>query len=182
MTVDVNIFNQMILEKGAKNSSVIEVSGIHFDPELRKACEQNYCGNFGKNWTCPPLCGDVNELIKRAKQYTHAVVFQTIHTLEDSYDFEGMTKASKEHNAIVKDVFKATKEMIGDNSLVLGAGGCSECEVCAKMDEEPCRHPDLAITSLEAYGMYVSKIAHLGGMKYINGQNTVTYFGMVLFN
>ena len=181
MTVDANVLNQMILDKGANNSSVIEVSGIYFDPELRKACEQNYCGNFGKNWTCPPLCGDVNELIKRAKQYSQAIVFQTIHDLEDSYDFEGMTEAGKKHNTLVKDVFKATKEMLSDNSIVLGAGGCSVCEVCARKDEEPCRYPDLAITSLEAYGMYVSKIAEQGGMKYINGQNTVTYFGMVLF-
>jgi predicted metal-binding protein len=182
MTVNMNALNEMVLEKGAKNSSIIEVSGIYFDPELRKACEQNYCGNFGKNWTCPPLCGEVEDLIKKAKQFSHAVLFQTIYNLEDSYDIEGMSEAVHKHNAIVKEVFSAAKEMLGSNLIVLGAGGCTECESCARRDDEPCRHPDLAITSLEAYGMYVSKIAEQGGMKYINGQNTVTYFGMILFN
>jgi hypothetical protein len=36
--------------------------------------------------------------------------------------------------------------------------------------------------SLEAYGVNVSKLAASAGMKYINGQNTVTYFGAVLFS
>ena len=35
--------------------------------------------------------------------------------------------------------------------------------------------------SLEAYGIHVSKMAEAAGMKYINGQDTVTYFGAVLF-
>jgi predicted metal-binding protein len=53
--------------------------------------------------------------------------------------------------------------------------------VCAKRTDEPCRHPDLAMASLEAYGFNVSRLAAAADMKYINGQNTVTYFGAVLF-
>ena len=34
---------------------------------------------------------------------------------------------------------------------------------------------------LEAYGINVSRMAQTAGMKYINGTNTVTYFGAVLF-
>nr|WP_305142352.1 DUF2284 domain-containing protein [uncultured Acetatifactor sp.] len=44
----------------------------------------------------------------------------------------------------------------------------------------PCRFPDMAISSLEAHGINVSRLAAECGMKYINGQNTVTYFGAVL--
>jgi hypothetical protein len=36
--------------------------------------------------------------------------------------------------------------------------------------------------SLEAYGINVSELAKSAGMKYINGQDTVTYFGAVLFS
>ena len=38
------------------------------------------------------------------------------------------------------------------------------------------------MASLEAYGIHVSKLAKAADMKYINGQNTVTYFGGVLFS
>ena len=66
--------------------------------------------------------------------------------------------------------------------LHLGAGGCGVCEVCAKKTGEPCRFPDKAMPSLEAYGVNVSELARAAGMKYVNGQNTVTYFGAVLFS
>jgi predicted metal-binding protein len=65
---------------------------------------------------------------------------------------------------------------------MLGAGGCRVCPVCAKKTDEPCRHPELAMSSLETYGINVSKLAASAGMKYINGKDTVTYFGAVLFD
>jgi len=36
--------------------------------------------------------------------------------------------------------------------------------------------------SLETYGINVSRLAPAVGMKYVNGVNTVTYFGAVLFS
>lgn len=52
---------------------------------------------------------------------------------------------------------------------------------CAKVDNEPCRFPEKALSSLEAYGVNVSATVKNTEMKYINGPDTVTYFGMVLF-
>ena len=42
--------------------------------------------------------------------------------------------------------------------------------------------PEEAVASLETYGGNVSKLAPAAGMKYINGKDTVTYFGAVLFD
>ncbi|MBM3714098.1 MAG: DUF2284 domain-containing protein, partial [Actinobacteria bacterium] len=69
-----------------------------------------------------------------------------------------------------------------DGYLQLTAGECSVCQVCAQVENKPCRFPEKAISSLEAYCMNVSTLAGLCNMKYINGQNTVTYFGAFLFN
>ena len=69
---------------------------------------------------------------------------------------------------------------LGDTSgLFMGAGGCRICKRCAKLDNEPCRFPEEAMSSLEAYGANVSALARSAGMKYINGVDTVTYFGAV---
>ncbi len=38
------------------------------------------------------------------------------------------------------------------------------------------------VTSLEAYDVNVSKLAKAAGMKYIYGQDPVTYFGAELFD
>lgn len=64
----------------------------------------------------------------------------------------------------------------------LCAGGCGVCKTCAKRTGESCRFPEKAMPSLEAYGVNVSALAKASNMNYINGQNTVTYFGAVLFS
>ena len=65
--------------------------------------------------------------------------------------------------------------------IQLTAGKCTVCKVCTLIENKPCRFPDKAISSLEAYCMNVSILAKLCHMNYINGQNTVTYFGAFLF-
>ena len=168
---------------GAYKASVIPVEKIPFDPSLRQACAANTCGNYGKNWTCPPDVGPIDELIACAKQYKHALVFQTVSMLEDSYDYEGMMAALRRHREVTDRITEAVREAIGESAMLqLSAGGCMICEKCAKRDNLPCLHPDRALASLEAYGIYVSKLAELAEMNYINGKNTVTYFGAYLFS
>ncbi len=159
----------------------IDVADIVFDAELRKACEANTCGAYGKNYMCPPACGEINELIEKAKGYHRAFVYQTIYPLEDSFDFEGMTEAARVHDEVSQGMCQAARQA-DPGCLMLGAGGCSICKRCAMLDEEPCRFPEKAFPSVESYGIYVSKLAEACGMKYINGANTVTYFGAVLYN
>ena len=168
---------------GAHRASVIPVESIPFDAGLRKACEANYCGNYGKNWTCPPDVGPIDELIAQAKAYQYALVFQTVSALEDSFDFEGMQAALHKHREVTKAIAATIAEAgAAGRMLQLSAGGCVTCEKCAKRDKEPCRHPGEAVASLEAYGIYVAKLAQLANMNYINGKNTVTYFGAYLFD
>ncbi len=173
---------QTLLEWGAHRAGLVEVERIEFEPEFRKMCEANACGMYGRSWMCPPSVGPVDELIAKAKTYRWALVYQTVDDLEDSYDFEGMMAAGKRMNALTQRVRSELADTFGPDALHLGAGGCRVCEVCAKREDKPCRFPEKALASLETYGMNVSKLAELAGMKYINGQNTVTYFGAVLFD
>ena len=78
---------------------------IPFCPELRQLCESNQCGNYGKSWTCPPAVGKVEDLMRQAKGYQSALVYQTVSQLEDSFDIEGMQEGAKRHNSIT-DVYK----------------------------------------------------------------------------
>ena len=172
-------YMKLSLDSGADKAGYVKVSQVVFDPVLRTYCEANSCGNYGKNHTCPPGAGDIHALIEKAKRYDHMLLFQTIGQLEDSLDYEGMVEAGKRNHEVIKKVNKA---LLGLGALVLGAGGCPLCERCTARVNEPCRFPEEAITSLEAYGINVSTAAGQAGMKYINGANTVTYFGAVLFN
>lgn len=172
---------QHLLDWGAYRANIIPVESIEFEPSFRKLCESNACGMYGKSWMCPPCIGPVDELIARAKTYRWALVYQIVDQLEDSYDFEGMMAAGQRMNDLSQRVRSEWPDSAGPHPLHLGAGGCRVCSVCAKREDAPCRFPDKALASLEAYGVNVSRLAQLAGMNYINGQDTVTYFGAVLF-
>lgn len=166
---------------GADKAATVDVAVIPFRPEFRAMCEMNTCGKYGRCWMCPPDVGPIGPMIEQAQRYQKAFVFQTIGALEDSFDIEGMEAAAKQHNRVAQAVAERTLPLLGD-ALVMGAGNCQVCATCARADEEPCRYPDKAIASLESYGIAVSELAPLCGMNYINGTNTVTFFGAILFD
>lgn len=93
-----------------------------------------------------------------------------------------MIEAKKSSYPLSQKLRRVFDEAGITNVLHLGTGGCGLCEVCAKRTDEPCRYPKLAMPSLETYGINVSRLAPAVGMKYVNGVNTVTYFGAVLFS
>ena len=173
---------ELTLSLGAFRAAIIPVEGIETDASFRDMCAANYCGNYGRNWMCPPDAGDIHELMAALRTYSYALVYQTVSELEDSFDFEGMMEAGARHNQLMAELRRLLAEEPLSRVLHLGAGGCRMCEVCGKRTGEPCRQPDLAVASLETYGVNVSKLAAAAGMKYINGQDTVTYFGAVLFD
>jgi len=168
--------------QGADRAAVIDTDEIVLDARFRGMCEMNSCGVYGKCWMCPPDAGDIDVLMQRVRDYRYALVFQMIFPLEDSFDIEGMWEAKEKHHRLCQGVRDACKEMKMVKLLMLGAGKCGVCKDCAKLEEKPCRFPHLAYSSLEAYGIDVTKLARSAGMKYTNGANTVTYFGVVLFS
>ncbi len=152
---------------------------LPFSKEVRDMCEMNSCGRYGTNWQCPPGAGELADLEKRAKGYTDALLFNAVYPLEDSFDFEGMMDAKDRFIKICHQVLDAVRCFFPE-SFVMGAGGCNICPECT-YPNDPCRFPDRAIASMEACGIDVYATSRQFGFDYINGQNTVTYFGIVFF-
>lgn len=179
--MDQNLWIKAALDAGATKAAVISSDNVVTSRAFRDICASNACGGYGRCWMCPPDVGDIDVLMASIRNYSHGLLFQTIAEIEDSFDFESMAEAGKAHAEVCKKVRKAAKA-ISDKILFLGAGGCRMCERCAKLDNLPCRMPEEAMASMESYGIDVYKTTEPTGLKYINGQNTVTYFGLVLFN
>jgi len=169
------------LKNGAYKASMIDIDNIPFDEKLRVNCEMNQCGCFGNNYACPPHVGETKDVIAEAKSYKRALVYQTVGSLTDSFDIEGMEEAHKTHNEVSNRIAKSIAFDF-EKCLDLRAGPCKVCKECSVIDNEPCRFPEKKRASLEAYCINVSSLARNCGMKYINGTNTVTFFGAFLLD
>lgn len=169
-----------LLKQYAKAFAVVDTGEIRFDPSFRAACETNACGFFGACWMCPPDVGELSELIAKAKSYDRALVFQTEWQIADSFDIEGMQRGARAHNRLIVRLRRAAEQAQID-CFPLGAGACGGCAVCARRKGEHCAHPERAVVPLEAAGIDVAQLAWLSGLPYINGKNTVTFFGALLF-
>ena len=181
MPFDIQSLEQIAKALGAYKAGIIPVARLPFEPAFRKLCEQNSCGKYGTCWMCPPYVGSIEDLIAKAKTYQNALVYQIVSPLEDSYDFDGMMAATRQMNQLGQRLRDRLAPVLDGNPLYLGAGSCQLCQRCAVLDRQPCRFPQRAMPPLESYGIHVSQLAPLCGMNYINGANTVTYFGAVLF-
>ena len=171
---------QSVFEQAVKGRAfqygIMLTGAIDFSPALLKACEKNVCGKYDKCWTCPPASGSVETQKEKIMAFSYAFVFTTKSILEDSFDYEGMMRAKDCHNRLTDEMH----EKFGKTNLVFGAGGCTICEACNY--PAPCRFPDKIYSSIEAAGINVTELSRTAGLKYNNGENTVTYFSMVLFN
>ena len=168
---------------GVSGVAVFPAEDIMFDDIFRKLCKDNLCGRYNKNYKCPPAIGEPEDLKNEALSYKTAILIQTVHQIEDSYDFEGMNEGGRVHSENIDKAREYIKENVPfEKMLALGAGGCGICPKCGILDDVPCRFPDRAISSVEGYCMNVANMTNSHGLKYINGENTVSYVAVFLLN
>jgi len=162
---------------------MIEVNPETFEitDEVRRACEVNTCGKYNKNWYCPPHTGTVSECQNTIFAFSNGILVQNVYNIEDSWDFEGMSDAGNNHNNMMREIRDILREKDADAKIeVYSAGGCNFCKKCTCPDAE-CRFPGKGMYSIEGMGVNVYHLVEKNGLKYINGVNTVSYVGVILF-
>ena len=157
----------------------VKPEDIEFNDRVRQICKKE-CSRYGASWSCPPAVGTVEECRARIQQYEKFLLFSVKYDLEDSFDYEGMMAGASAFKETCRALDNKLRPLLG-NYLMLSNEGCGLCKECTYPDA-PCRFPDRSHGSLEGYGLFVSKLAKQAGMNYINGANTVTYFGGVAFH
>lgn len=168
------------LESGLTKAEVIDGESVVVDESFRAVCRSNQCGFFGRNWACPGDMNDIRERMDEVKSFPHCLIYQVIGTLEDSFDVEGMEETGLKLSQGSHILDGKLRKMLKAPYLHL-TGACRLCEKCARISAEPCRNPDKLLRSISGYGIDVNKTTQSSSLKYINGQNTVTNFGMVFF-
>lgn len=121
-----------------------------------KYCEE--CGNYGKVWACPPFAHDT---LAELRQYSTVILVATKITPEQ----KGipLTEAGsfiRPERIRIEKMLREMEKEYGGRAFAF-AGTCLYCpeDACSRLNNLPCRHPELVRPSLESYGFDLGKTA-----------------------
>ena len=181
MSINIEKIMEEAKENGFDFVGPLDISTMQPMEEVRDMCAADKCHAYNKNWACPPACGTVDECAAEIKTYTTGIIVQSSVTLEDEFDFEGIQELGERHGKTSVKFNKYLHESYPDLKILpLTAGGCSFCKECTYPDA-PCRFPDMMMSPLEGYGVFVSDLCTKNNIPYNRGKGTLTYVGAFLF-
>ena len=163
----------LAMECGFTHCAPLDVTTLEFLQDVRDMCNAKQCNRYDKSWACPPACGTLEEMRERVKGYTSGMLVQTVGELEDSYDWEGIQEAGKRQSRNFGKMWDELEKEYGA-VLAMGTGGCIKCETCTYPDN-PCRFPDRSAASMEACGLYVSKVCTDNNLAYNYGPDKIAF-------
>ena len=160
---------------------MVDTSRIPFDPTFRPYCEENLCGQYGANYSCPPDCGSPEAMKQRVLSHKNALVLQTMWEVSDYSDMASIKPAKAAHNAAQIRLAKHLRSE-GYNGFLVGASGCALCSPCNQQLGLPCAFPEYQYSCMSAYCVFVKKLADLCGLEYDCGDGLLAFFGMYVFD
>ena len=179
MMIDSEMIDQLAAEIGFEYRAPAVPETFRVYPEVRAMCSADKCQSYGRSWSCPPACGDIEHLSGRMRRYESAILVQTVITLSDPFDMEAIRAGEQRHkrrfDALVRQLRLKKAEI-----MPLGAGTCRRCRSCTYPDR-PCRYPDKLWPSMEACGLLVSEVCTRAGIDYYHGEGTMSFTSCVLY-
>ena len=158
---------------GFTHYAQLDVSTLEFLQEIREMCNPKQCNKYNSSWSCPPACASLEEMRERVKNYNSGILVQTVGELEDSMDWDGIMEAGACHKGNFGRM-RAELNKKHSSLLAMGAGECRVCESCTYPDD-PCRFPEKMEVSMEACGLYVSKVCKDNNLAYNYGQDKISF-------
>ena len=169
---------QRAVSMGFSKAVPMDVNTLQPRQDVRDMCTADKCGAYGKNWTCPPYCGTLDECTKKIQQYSRGILLQTVGITEKTIDTKAYRRTESQH---LEQFHLLCEELrkVYPHALCLGSGGCRICGKCAF--PESCRFPEKACSSMEGYGLFVTQVCRDNGCEYYYGEKTITYTACILF-
>lgn len=160
-------------------AAVITASEIPVDAKFRPFCEENRCGQYNANYSCPPTCGTVEQMHEKLLKGSKALVLKTEWPIESYQDSAAIRRGKVEHNQAMLRLNARLKEQ-GNGGLCVGGSCCSLCEPCRMPSGEPCEHPELRFSCMSAYCVDVAALAKRCGMELAWDTKKLSVYGMII--
>ena len=167
-------------ENGFSYMGFADMSALTPLEDVRKMCSSGRCGKWNTNWACPPACGSIEHAQRRIAQYNKCLLVQTVGELADEFDYDAMQSTAETHKKRFSS-FARQARMLYPDCLPLTAGACTICAKCT-YPNKPCRYPSKRLSSMEAFGLFVSDICVRSGLKYNYGPRTIAYTSCLLYS
>ena len=165
-------------------ASVQEIDPKILVPEqwVRTLCEEDKCGNYGKNYTCPPLVGTLGEMKERLASFNRGILFQYATPVDVKGDRKGVQESKVDFHRKILElegffILRGIRDLWG----MIG-GSCSLCGVCHARAEKPCPQPEDARSSLESLGIAIIPLLEALGLDNAFHPDKITWTGCILFN
>ena len=171
---------ELAIQAGFTRAVPVEMSALVPMEQVREMCAAGRCLAYGRNWSCPPACGTLEQCGARMAKYARGVLVQTTGELEDDFDLESIARTERRHKKAFLDLARQVR-LIHPGCLPLTAGCCTLCRRCTYPDRH-CRFPQKRLSSMEAYGLLVSDVCLKSGVAYNHGSKTITYTSCILFD
>lgn len=163
------------------HAAIIHAKDVPVNGTFRKFCEDNLCGKYNANYSCPPGCGTVEEVYRRLMAEDKALVLETIHEIGS---YENKTAILESRKDLNMTVLKLTEELrrTGIQGFCLGYGGCPLCDPCKQVRGEPCAFPEKRISCMSAYCIDVAELAKRCELPFAWEPDKLFLFGMIAFH
>ena len=172
---------QYAIEEGFAAAEIVDTEDIVFDPAFRLYCQENLCGQYGANYSCPPGCGSPETMQEKVLEHQKALVLQTIWEISDYSDMTIINPAKAAHNAAQIRLAKRFRAE-GRDGFIVGASGCTLCSPCKQTLNQPCSFPEERHSCMSAYCIFVKKLTDQCGIEYDCGDGLLAFFGMYVFD
>lgn len=140
-------------------------------------CKENKCGNYNKSWTCPPNAPPLSECQRQISSFGHLMIYKFSFPVKDIRDPGEVRGLLKRQQDIVREI-RDEANAKGIRNLSLPGGSCLYCDKCTYPDA-PCRYPDKALNSNDAYALDLASYIESVGLSFKRNDDEVIFFGMM---
>lgn len=147
--------------------------------DCRKLCEDNLCGCYDTNWSCPPGAGTECECLEKIGKYSECVVIFKKFENIDLNDKEKVDEIAVYHQDLCRR-FGNLLRSNGYSVLALADGKCRFCGICSY--PEPCIFPDQMVPSVSSFGIDMESYMKSQNIDFCFEKDALTLYGLILYN
>lgn len=165
-----------LAEKRGFCAGLLFTEELPFNADFRKYCEENRCGHYGENHSCPPGCGTPDEMRQRLLRYRTALVLKTERPIGSYRDTAAIRQGKADHNA--------RSRLLADELFAAGDriyAGASCCDLCGECAPKVCPFPERRFSCLSAYCLDVAELAARCGMSFSWDEHRLCLYSMIVF-